>query len=205
MMREGKYHFTSWLSPLSPQRCQGKGWHQSWSQNWDQHLHFASISLWKYILHCKILHAQRWPLFSPRDEWRLYHFTYCSIMHQPRQTHFRTTYLWRNGLCLLEDRLQRPKETQYWFHPNPNQDREKNVSPFSSTIKRLYITSFGSLVNTKCMFFGSILHFWNMLSQLQYKNDINSVLLLFASWPCSYFFLDCFIFQSLGGPSLFYW
>ena len=35
----------------------------------------------------------------------------------------------------------RPKETQYWFHANPNQDREKNVSPFSSPIKRLYITS----------------------------------------------------------------
>lgn len=122
----------------------------------------ASISC-KHISHCDPA-AQRWPLFSPRDEWRLSHFTYCSIPHQPRQTHRRTTYLWRNGLCLLEDRIQDQRRLSIDFHANPNQDREKNVSPFSSPIKRLYDNFFGSLVNTKCMFFGSSLHFWNVES-----------------------------------------
>lgn len=28
MMRGGKYHFTSWLFPLSEQRCQANCWHQ---------------------------------------------------------------------------------------------------------------------------------------------------------------------------------
>ena len=55
------------------------------------------------------------------------------------------------------------------------------------------------------MFLGLILHFWNTLSQLQYSDDINSTLLLFASWLYCSFLLNCSIFQSLGGPCLFCW
>lgn len=148
---------------------------------------FASISLCKHISHCEVLHAQRWPLFSPRDEWRLSHLLTVPS-HQPRQTHRGTTYLWRNELCLLGQN-PRPKETQYWFHANPNQDREEECLSFFKPNKEALHNFFGSLVNTKCMFFSSSLHFWNMLSQLQYKNDINSVLLLFASCPVPTFSL----------------
>ena len=65
-----------------------------------------------------------------------------SIIHQPRQTLIRTSYLWRNGLCLLEDRIQRPKETQYLFHPNSNPYRQKNLSAFWRSIKGSLLHNF---------------------------------------------------------------